>query len=79
MSGDLTARGACVICGEHVGVAESSCYRVKGWAPERQGGGANQIIARERVGEDVAHRVCIDSELRAARLGISAHQQGLDV
>lgn len=72
-----TYRGVCVICGEHIGVAQSYCYRVKGWAPERSGGGANQILQRERVGEDVAHRVCIDSQARFARLGIHPQQGGL--
>lgn len=56
----MTTRGNCEFCGEPVPITAVAAFPVKGWEVERDGGGANRILGREREPNRIAHAVCAE-------------------
>jgi len=71
-------RGDCHFCHQPVTSAATAAWPVTGWEAERQQGGANRIIARERVKDGrIAHAACAELAAKLARQGISESQETL--
>jgi hypothetical protein len=70
----MTVRGRCEFCGEDVTNAQNGAWRVRGWELERTRGGANYIADKERQPNRIAHALCIERRVRAAKAGISDGQ-----
>lgn len=60
----------CEICGEPVEPWQTAAFPVTGWEVQRYGGGANQIKARERVPNRIAHATCLERQLDRQRRGV---------
>ena len=69
--------GPCAICTRIVDSTHSYAYRVVGWESVRRGGGANQIIDRQRLGA-IAHVQCVRTAMLQSRSGIHPQQQVLE-
>jgi len=57
-----------MFCGEEVHSYNQAAYPVRGWEVERQQGGANRILLRQREANVIAHAYCVESEAKR-RLG----------
>lgn len=74
----MTIRGICAICCEPVESVQTAAWPVVGWEAERGGGGANQIIGRERIEDGrIAHAACAKRQAELERRGISSDQTSL--
>jgi hypothetical protein len=62
-----TYYGICEMCGREVRSPETPAFPVTGWEAGRHGGGANQIMLRERIPNRVAHTTCLEPLRRRAR------------
>lgn len=62
-------RGVCSYCKQEVRSGDRGAYRVRGWEFERQAGGANQIVGKERQPNRIAHATCVTAALRQERRG----------
>lgn len=51
-------RGFCAFCHNPVRESDKAAHRVQGWELERDAGGANQIFAKERLPNVIAHKAC---------------------
>jgi hypothetical protein len=71
------SRGNCHFCSEPVDVNQTAAFPITGWEAERQGGGANRIIGRERTPGKIAHAQCAERAFRLERKGISSKQESL--
>lgn len=69
MSGIGHFRGMCEFCKREVTTQDRGAFRVRGWEYERQAGGANQIVAKERQPNRIAHATCVAAAVRADRRG----------
>lgn len=78
-----THRGICPLCVQPVKAGQDACFAVEGWEIERHGGGANQILDRQRVttksGQVIGHRACVQAAAARRRRGISPDQATFDV
>ena len=70
--------GHCHFCTKPVYEADGHAYGVVGFEGIRSGGGANQIMLKQRVPEKIAHRSCVREAADRMRLGINQAQGGLD-
>ena len=70
MTGIGSFRGTCEFCKKEVRSGDRGAYRVRGWEPERQAGGANQILGKERQPNRIAHLTCVQAAIRKERRGI---------
>lgn len=69
MTGIGSFRGVCEFCKHEVRSGDRGAYRVRGWEFERQAGGANQIVGKERQPNRIAHATCVTAALRAQKRG----------
>ena len=73
-----SSRGTCCYCAEPVRPIETAAFPVTGWEVERGGGGANQIVGRQRIADGrIAHAVCAKRAVEMERRGIAAGQRTL--
>lgn len=70
MTGFGKFRGVCEFCGKDVGEKHRAAFRVRGWELERQQGGANQIVGKERQPNRIAHATCARAAVRAESKGL---------
>jgi hypothetical protein len=61
------AKGRCAFCGEEVQAYNQAAYPVRGWEIERQQGGANHILLRQRVPNIIAHAFCVQRAAKQAQ------------
>jgi hypothetical protein len=74
----MTERGRCTFCGQAVDSVMTAAWPVTGWEAERGAGGANAIIARQRVLDGrIAHVTCVKVAATQARRGIAPTQGSL--
>jgi hypothetical protein len=59
------SRGICQFCGSAVMETDTAAYRIMGWEIERDGGGANQIVGREREPNMIFHETCVRQHVRS--------------
>lgn len=57
-------RGRCEFCLEPVYDHEKGAFRIRGWELEREQGGANRILARERQANRIVHARCVERWVR---------------
>lgn len=69
MSGLGHYRGLCEFCKREVTSQDRGAYRIRGWEFERQAGGANQVVGKERQPDRIAHATCVQAAVRAERRG----------
>ena len=69
MTGIGVFRGVCEFCRKEVRSGDRAAYRCRGWEFERQAGGANQIVGKERQPNRIAHATCVQAALREQRRG----------
>ena len=69
--------GPCHFCPRAVYEVDGVAYGVVGWEGKRGGGGANQIIMRQRVPEKVAHLSCVRLAADRAKRGVALNQEAL--
>lgn len=55
----MIERGTCEFCERPVLSTQKAAFRVRGWEVEREGGGANHILGRERQPDRIVHAVCV--------------------
>ena len=53
-----TSRGNCHECGKEIMLHEKIAYRIRGFEVEREGGGANSILGKERQPDRIWHVPC---------------------
>jgi hypothetical protein len=70
MSGLGHYRGLCEFCKHEVTSQDRGAYRIRGWEYERQAGGANQIVGKERQPDRIAHATCVTAALRVQKRGL---------
>jgi hypothetical protein len=70
-------RGTCEFCKREVLTGDRAAFRVRGWEFERQAGGANQIVGKERQPNRIAHATCVTSAIRAQKRGHASDQMSL--
>jgi len=58
------SRGSCRFCGEPVTVQQKAAWPVRGWEVEREQGGANKILGRERDLSTIAHEQCAEKAVK---------------
>lgn len=69
MTGIGSFRGMCEFCRKEVRSGDRAAHRVRGWEYERQAGGANQIVGKERQPNRIAHATCVTADIRAQKRG----------
>lgn len=70
MSGLGHFRGTCEFCHEVVTDVDRGAFRVRGWELERQQGGMNHVVGKERQPDRIAHATCVTTAIRDARRGL---------
>ena len=70
MSGIGSYRGLCEFCKREVTTQDRGAYRIRGWEFERQAGGANQVVGKERQPNRIAHATCVQAAVRQERRGL---------
>lgn len=74
----MSVLGVCLVCGQEIDSLQSYAVRVSGWEAKRSsGGGANRIIDRVRLGDAIAHTMCVEQRAARRRRGIADDQQEL--
>lgn len=63
-------KSQCEFCHETVEAWHTAAFPVTGWETERTRGGANQIKARTRVPDRIAHATCLDAHLNQKKRGV---------
>jgi hypothetical protein len=67
-------RGRCEFCGALVHEHEKAAFRIRGWEVERDQGGANRILGRERQPNRIVHARCVEHHFALERHGIAGGQ-----
>ena len=67
-------RGVCEFCEQPVLTSDKGAFRVRGWEIERRQGGANQIVAKERQPNRIAHAHCVEMMARAEKQGLRGQE-----
>lgn len=57
-------RGICEFCGNPVTGLHTAAFRIRGWEVERQDGGANRILGRERQPNRIVHAWCAEDDVK---------------
>lgn len=57
-------RGTCHFCRQPVLDHEQAAFPVHGWELEREQGGANRILGREREPDVIAHAQCAEVHVK---------------
>jgi hypothetical protein len=60
----MIQRGVCEFCKRGVFPNEKAAFRVRGWEIERDQGGANSIVGRERQPDRIVHALCVKQHER---------------
>ena len=66
----MTYRGTCEFCQREVSNGQRAAFRVRGWEVERDQGGANHILGRERQPDRIVHARCVEEQVRLEKLGL---------
>ena len=67
-------KGNCEICGNVIGPVETSAVPITGWASERIGGGANQILDKKVIPDRIAHALCVRERAKRTQRGVGSDQ-----
>lgn len=57
-------RGKCHFCLQDVLESQQAAYPIRGWELEREQGGANRILGREREPNVIAHATCAEVHVK---------------
>lgn len=75
MTGIGHFRGTCEFCQQDVRSGDRAAFRVRGWEFERQAGGANQIVGKERQPDRITHATCVTTAIRTERKGLRGQER----
>jgi hypothetical protein len=70
-------KGNCEICGNVIGPVETAAVPITGWASQRSGGGANQILDKKVIPDRIAHAVCVRERAKRQKNGVGNDQMSL--